>query len=515
MGRATNAQLHQNCSGGGPAGSGWGWMSLPGEAEGSASSVPEPAAAPPRSRPLTPPMLAAEKEEGGNDTGAEAGGAERPPPLEIPADATDNASISPEPLVRRQSQRPAPSGPPPGLTVEIQASNRSASSSPRTSQSVSPSATGSGSMWRRPSLSPQSWQQSIAKQIEELCSQSVHAAARYGDESKLQDHIRARPNAACADRDDAGFSPLHFAACYGHADAVSLLLEAKAEADAASEHGWTPLHMAARNGHEPCVTKLIEGKASVHFQDLQKMTALHNASCSESQPCVEVLLLHGADCNALDSDSWTPLHFAARFNNVDAVKLLLEKSANPNVQDRDGWTALHNCARNGRNKCVQALLEAEQTDLKMRTRYGETPLHIACRKGKMRVVEKIVQHADSQPKVDGKDFLGLLRELEDHDQRTPEEVCVCVSVSVKFHWLPVVTGCGMSTMPHPHPHSRRLLHTQVCGDGPGAEDIRRLLKREKFRGSAYDVMGEESMNVKNEGGETARQKKSAGGCALM
>ena len=482
------------------------WMSLPGEAEGSASSALEPAAALPCSRPLTPPMLAAEGDEGGNNTGAEAGGAERPPPLEIPADATDNASISPEPLVRRQSQRPAPSGPPPGLTVEIQASNRSASSSPRTSQSVSPSATGSGSMRRRQSLSPQSWQQSIAKQIEELCSQSVHAAARYGDESKLQDHIRARPNAACADRDDAGFSPLHFAACYGHADSVGLLLEAKAEADAASEHGWAPLHMAARNGHEPCVTKLIEGKASVHFQDLQKMTALHNASCSESQPCVEVLLLHGADCNALDSDSWTPLHFAARFNNVDAVKLLLEKSANPNVQDRDGWTALHNCARNGRNKCVQALLEAEQTDLKMRTRYGETPLHIACRKGKMRVVEKIVQHADSQPKVDGKDFLGLLRELCDHDQRTPEEVCVCVCLSV------CEIRCLMSTMPHPHPLSRRLLHTQVCGDGPGAEDIRRLLKREKFRGSAYDVMGEESMI---EGGETARQKKSAGVCVLM
>ena len=103
----------------------------------------------------------------------------------------------------------------------------------------SPKSTGTSGRRRR---SPKNMQLALNKQIEELCSRSVHAAARYGIMAKLQDHLGDR--ALSNQKDSAGFTPLHFSACYGHIEALGLLLESQADVNAANEHGWTPLHVA-------------------------------------------------------------------------------------------------------------------------------------------------------------------------------------------------------------------------------------------------------------------------------
>lgn len=95
--------------------------------------------------------------------------------------------------------------------------------------------------------------------------------------------------------------------------------------------------------------------------------------------------------------------------------LFAQAGASPNVQDCDGWTATHNSARNGRNKCVLVLLK-NQADLHLTTRYGETPLHVACRKGKTKVVNAIVEYAKEQG------ILTKLQHAKDSDGRTPLEV---------------------------------------------------------------------------------------------
>eukprot|EP00961_Rhodomonas_salina_P202478 2731015-Rhodomonas_salina.2 len=121
--------------------------------------------------------------------------------------------------------------------------------------------------------------------------------------------------------------------------------------DARDSDGWGPLHFAARAG---------------------KMKGKKGGERKEKQ-------IWGKESKA--SDAWRAV---GRFNHSDALEHLLLAGADPNLQDVDGWTAAHTSTRNGRNKCVQLLLE-HRGDVCCVTRWGETSLHIACRKGKAKL----------------------------------------------------------------------------------------------------------------------------------
>jgi hypothetical protein len=105
----------------------------------------------------------------------------------------------------------------------------------------------------------------------------------------------------------------------------------------------------------------------------------------------------------------------ADFVSASSCARALQAGADPNVRDVDGWTALHNSARNGRNRCAQALL-FHRADMTLTTRYGETPLHVASRKGKAKVAAEIVACAETA------ELLESLLEHKDSDGRTPMDV---------------------------------------------------------------------------------------------
>jgi ankyrin repeat protein len=106
-------------------------------------------------------------------------------------------------------------------------------------------------------------------------------------------------------------TPLQVAAIKGDLKSVELLLNAKAEANAATPEGWTALHQAAYHG---------------------------------SKEIVELLLAHGADINAKGQNGDTPLHWAVgAVSGIGAqkmVELLLSKGADPNIRGSNGWTPL-------------------------------------------------------------------------------------------------------------------------------------------------------------------------------
>ena len=49
----------------------------------------------------------------------------------------------------------------------------------------------------------------------------------------------------------------------GHAGCLTLLIDAKANVDAAEDDSVSPTYMAAFNGHADCLTLLIDTKANV------------------------------------------------------------------------------------------------------------------------------------------------------------------------------------------------------------------------------------------------------------
>ena len=58
-------------------------------------------------------------------------------------------------------------------------------------------------------------------------------------------------------------TPLHLAACHGHAVAIRALLDASASPEARNTAGETPLHAAAKNLSEDAVRTLIRSGANV------------------------------------------------------------------------------------------------------------------------------------------------------------------------------------------------------------------------------------------------------------
>ena len=88
-----------------------------------------------------------------------------------------------------------------------------------------------------------------------------------------------------------GWTALHWAARFGLADGVTVLLEHGADVDAWIPDGWTALHIAAYRGQAAIVTRLLEGGADV----AARTTAGHTPRDLATRQAVIRLLAQAAD----------------------------------------------------------------------------------------------------------------------------------------------------------------------------------------------------------------------------
>ncbi|XP_055921236.1 ankyrin repeat domain-containing protein 39 [Eupeodes corollae] len=81
------------------------------------------------------------------------------------------------------------------------------------------------------------------------------------------------------ERDNFGYTALHYAARNGNEDICNLLINVGgADVNAVTNGGATPLHRAAMMGHLNIVELLIKAKANPLLQDEDGQTALHRAA---------------------------------------------------------------------------------------------------------------------------------------------------------------------------------------------------------------------------------------------
>jgi cytohesin len=205
----------------------------------------------------------------------------------------------------------------------------------------------------------------------------VHVAAAVGDEAALRALLSAKP-AAARERDERGYTALHYAAKNGEAACVRVALDAGSDKDARTHGLETPLHFAALNGHAECVALLLRTGAEIQAKLDSGESPLHCASSAGHAECVALLLRAGADTNARDKDEWTALHFCAWNGHAECAELLLRAGADREARRSDGWTPLHVAARGGHGHCVEALVRAG-ADLGATSNDGWMPLHIATR----------------------------------------------------------------------------------------------------------------------------------------
>ncbi len=232
---------------------------------------------------------------------------------------------------------------------------------------------------------------------------ALHAAALKGDTGlvKLLLDSRADVNAAYID----GSTPLHFAA-YGHKDIVELLLANRADVNSKDNIGYTPLHLAARRGYQDIVELLLANKADVNAKDNRGQTPLHQASENGYSKVVELLLAYKADANAKDLKYYAPLHKAVEQGYKDVAKLLLDSRADVNAECLDGTTPLHLAMENG-HRALAELLLANKAAVNAKSYDGTTPLHCAAANGH-RDLAMLLSNAEAMTRMG----LELVKKIE-------------------------------------------------------------------------------------------------------
>jgi ankyrin repeat protein len=148
------------------------------------------------------------------------------------------------------------------------------------------------------------------------------ALGRLDEVKRLVGRSKRRAGERSAD----GFTPLHLAAYYGHADVVAFLLDRGVDLEARTTNprlpGLTPLHSAAAGGKTDVALLLLERGADPNATQPGGWTALHQAAASGNLVLCRALLRHKAKRAPLADDRTRPLDFAIENRHHEVVRLL-------------------------------------------------------------------------------------------------------------------------------------------------------------------------------------------------
>ena len=114
-------------------------------------------------------------------------------------------------------------------------------------------------------------------------------------------------------------SALMLAALKGHTELAKKLVARGADVN---KTGWTPLHYAATYGHLDIMKLLIEQHAYIDAESPNKTTPLMMAAHYGTPAAVKLLLEEGADPSLKNQLGLTAIDFAHRANRKDAAELI-------------------------------------------------------------------------------------------------------------------------------------------------------------------------------------------------
>lgn len=188
------------------------------------------------------------------------------------------------------------------------------------------------------------------------------SAVQAGDSDKVRKLLNEDPRLASA-RDHQGVSALMHAYYHRRLDIAALLLGAGPHLDlfeatvagnaervaeilnqdpsaakAFSPDGFTALHLAAFFAHAEIARNLIRHGAEVaaSSQNAMRVTPLHSAAAAHSGEIVRLLLENGAPVNQQQQGGWTALHAAADSGDREMVKSLVEYGADALIRNDEG-----------------------------------------------------------------------------------------------------------------------------------------------------------------------------------
>ena len=212
----------------------------------------------------------------------------------------------------------------------------------------------------------------------------IYAAAIHNIPSLLTAMVR-EANQDFDLQDDKGRTPLSYAAYYGNAEIIKMLLATcKLDINSRNWDDSTPLHAAVEGGHVEIIELLLAtGKADTDAQNYMTGTPLHLAAMSTEEVLKPLLATGKATINARNALGQTALHIAAESTHgLRNVRMLLDTGkVDTNAKDDCGRTPLHRIAQNVYVGREAELLLATGVGIDSKDLFGRTPLSYAAASG--------------------------------------------------------------------------------------------------------------------------------------
>jgi ankyrin repeat protein len=229
-------------------------------------------------------------------------------------------------------------------------------------------------------------------------------ASEQGDVALVNKWLAKGARAIARDerRKTRNYTPLMLAASGGHAEAISLLLDAGADIDASdivdpddkqipiliSDDyesltamglllGVTPLMLAASKGHINVVQILIDRQANLQLRDCFERDALCLACIKGHLEVVRVLIQAGVSVNQRDIEGDTPLLMALSNQHKKLAQSLIESGADVNTQNNDGRTPLMTAAEYKSYFSILQMLVERGADVNAVSQEGDTAMALA------------------------------------------------------------------------------------------------------------------------------------------
>jgi ankyrin repeat protein len=197
-------------------------------------------------------------------------------------------------------------------------------------------------------------------------------AIRQNDIDRVQSLLRI---SGIDEADEDSANVLHYAALYASADCMKLLLQNRADPNAANKLGETPLMWCS---HDLEKTKLLLNyKADVNAKTKAGNTPLLIACVGQDQnEMIRLLLDKGADPLAKNERNGTTLLRLAQYGDTAIARILINKGVNINAANKELETALQIAVRSVNKPMVHWLL-ANGADANFMDSYKAPPLYYA------------------------------------------------------------------------------------------------------------------------------------------
>jgi len=193
---------------------------------------------------------------------------------------------------------------------------------------------------------------------------------------------------------------LFYAAQYGEARKLTLLLKAGVNPNSRDKYRRTPLHWACQEGYLAVVKLLVKFGAHLNSVDNAKFSPLRQAVGEGHLKTVNYLLRAGANVNqkCKADDNGSILQLASAWNRLEIAKRLVSVGANVNAKDSSGRTALYFAVMYGHLAMARFLIkQGAVVDLKFRDdEEHKTLLELATagRNSKMKILLKTCAKID-------------------------------------------------------------------------------------------------------------------------